>query len=130
MQFGITSGTARNFCFKRIGFNQWSNLGRPLFLVVFFFSFIPLLKSQKGLSKGSETLHELLSKKNIRIPLKKKPRTLLYLGGQRELFAKLVLETLSNKNRRISHTPKNRDPAQCYIWADKGGYFQKLTLGS
>ena len=50
VQFGITSGTARNFCFKRIGFNQWSNLGRPLFLVVFFFSFIPLLKPQKGLS--------------------------------------------------------------------------------
>ena len=40
-------------------------------------------------------------------------------------------EALSNKNIRIPRTKKNRGPpippALCYIWADKGGYFQKLS---
>ena len=35
---------------------------------------------------------------------------------------------------RIPHPKENwgppLPPALCYIWADKGGYFQKLSLGS
>ena len=55
--------------------------------------------SQKGLSYGFEILHGLLSYQMIRIPTKKIIRGPLL------------------------------PPALCYMWADKGGYFQKVVVG-
>ena len=57
-------------------------------------------QSVKNLSSSSETLHEALCNKNIRIPHPK-----------------------NNWGRPLS-------PALCYNWADKGGYFQNLSYGS
>ena len=71
----------------------------PYFLFLsFIFLISSLLFSQKVLSKGSEILHGLLSYQNNMNPQWKKK----YCG-----------------------TPL--PPALCYIWADEGGYFQKLS---
>jgi hypothetical protein len=81
-------------------------------LSFFFLSFfMPYLFSQKGLSWGSKTLHGLLTHKNIRIPIKKNnsgtpptPLTMLYLGGLRGVFSKVVLSLIPYPSYLIPHT--------------------------
>ena len=81
--------------------SQWCGLNTRHYFSFSLSSLYPsyLLFSQKELSYGFEILHGLLSYQMIRIPTKKIIRGPLL------------------------------PPALCYMWADKGGYFQKVVVG-
>jgi hypothetical protein len=61
-------------------------------------------------------------------------RSLLFYQKEGSWGFEILLRLLSNKNIRIPTKQKfwgpPLPPALCYIWEDKGGYFQKLSWDS